>query len=400
LDQETTVALAYTQLAKLRRPQCVVMLRLLALAGTASVAAAGGLMRVRVQRVGRPIEDAMVAPMALGVGVNLSGAAGSVEQVTLMNHANVGYAGAIRVGTPGQEMAVVFDTGSSTFWVPSRQAARAGGASFDPATSSTYVDLEQPFQVAYGQGVVTGRYCEDDVAIGDLLLKNFTFAQVLDSSGFRNYDSMKFDGVVGLGFARSGVPTVMQQLVQTGQLERPVFGFFLGDGAPGELVFGGVDPAHYIGDFHFVELNSATDWSAPLEEVKLAGRMRLSATSSAIIDSGTSFLVGPRGEVHAIAAMMGARVIMGFFAIPCNRQVPSLAFTIGGRDYVLLKEDLIVERILGMCVLGMQALPGMLTGSEMWILGDIFLRKYYVQFDWGQKRVGFALARHVGDNFV
>lgn len=105
----------------------------------------------------------------------------------------------------------------------------------------------------------------------------------------RNYDRLKFDGILGLGFrsmSRGGVPTVMQQLVKTGQLERPVFGFFLGDDAPGELVFGGVSEEHYVGDFHFVALNSVSYWSAPLEEVKLAGRMRLSATDSAIVDSG------------------------------------------------------------------------------------------------------------------
>jgi len=350
----------------------------------------------------------MLAPMALGVGLNTSAAAaaavaGSVEEVMLMNHANMGYAGMISVGTPGQEVAVVFDTGSSNLWVPSRQAARPGGASFDPASSSTFSSSEQAFQLGYGQGAVTGEYCTDDVAIGDLLLKNFTFAQVFDSSGLRNYQNMKFDGILGLGFAsiaRGGVPTVMQQLVKTGQLEQPVFGFFLGDDAPGELVFGGVDPAHYVGDFHFVELNSATYWSAPLEEVKLEGKMRLSGTSSAIIDSGTSLLIGPKSEVQAVAAMMGAASIMGFYTIPCDREVPSLSFSIGGRDYVLEKEDLIVERVSTICILGIQAMPSVLAGSGMWILGDVFMRKYYVQFDWGAKRVGFALARHAGDNFV
>lgn len=47
-----------------------------------------------------------------------------------------------------------------------------------------------------------------------------------------------------------------------------------------------------------------------------------------------------------------------------------------------------------------QAMPATLAGSKMWILGDIFMRKYYVQFDWGQQRLGFARARHAGDNFV
>lgn len=76
---------------------------------------------------------------------------------------------------------------------------------------------------------------------------------------------------------------------------------------------------HYTGDFHFVDLNSATYWSAPLEEVRLDGVMRLSATTSAIVDSGTSLLVGPKSELTAIAAMIGATSLFGFHTIPCHK---------------------------------------------------------------------------------
>lgn len=41
------------------------------------------------------------------------------------------------------------------------------------------------FRIVYGQGAVSGHYCVDDVAIGDLVLKNFTFAEVSDVSGLR-----------------------------------------------------------------------------------------------------------------------------------------------------------------------------------------------------------------------
>mmetsp|Transcript_24628 Transcript_24628/g.70710 ORF Transcript_24628/g.70710 Transcript_24628/m.70710 type:complete len:380 (+) Transcript_24628:105-1244(+) len=365
--------------------------------------ASASVLRVPLRKVAPPAEEQRAKLVALSSRTEGNISSGETEDVELMNNRNMGYVGTIRVGTPGQEMTVVFDTGSANLWVPRHQANGSSHAVFDPDASSTYSASELPFQIHYGQGTVEGYYCRDDVRIGDLDLRNFTFAEVLNTSALRNYESLGFDGVLGLGFRSisvGGVPTAMQQLVKSGQLERPVFGFFLGDDAPGELVFGGVAPEHYVGDFHFVELNSATYWSAPLEEVKLEGKMRLSGTSSAIIDSGTSLLIGPKSEVQAVAAMMGAASIMGFYTIPCDREVPSLSFSIGGRDYVLEKEDLIVERVSTICILGIQAMPSVLAGSGMWILGDVFMRKYYVQFDWGAKRVGFALARHAGDNFV
>mmetsp|Transcript_101596 Transcript_101596/g.291644 ORF Transcript_101596/g.291644 Transcript_101596/m.291644 type:complete len:270 (-) Transcript_101596:340-1149(-) len=256
-----------------------------------------------------------------------------------------------------------------------------------------------PLRFTMGSGVVNGICCYDTVAIGELTLPNFTFAEVSDTSGIQNWHTMPFDGILGLGFAyiaKTPGPTMMQALVDYGQLERPVFGFYLGDNGLGQLVFGGVDPAHVASNLTWVDLIVTAWWAVGLDSVMLGSLLSLSVTNMAIVDSGTSLLVGPSRDVNAIMSMIGAETIDGMHAMSCNERLPDRSFVLGGKVFALSMEELVVDRIDDSCILGIQAIE---MRHPIWILGDVFMRKYYVQFDWGKKRLGFALASS-GTNLV
>eukprot|EP00933_Yihiella_yeosuensis_P062075 TRINITY_DN649_c1_g1_i1.p1 TRINITY_DN649_c1_g1~~TRINITY_DN649_c1_g1_i1.p1 ORF type:complete len:390 (-),score=81.56 TRINITY_DN649_c1_g1_i1:479-1648(-) len=326
--------------------------------------------------------------------------------ITLQNVLNAQYFGDIEVGTPGQKVSVVFDTGSSNLWVPEALSLSKNGLDakkgYAALQSSTYKPDGSRFHLMYGSGPVAGTYVTDDVRIGSLELKNFKFAEARDISGLgRLYKRSNFDGILGLGFqslAAGNAAGIMAALNATNQLKEPVFGFFLGDNEQGELIIGGVDPQHYTGNFSFVPISREGYWELALEGVSVGQNkiMTLSRSKRAIVDSGTSMIAGPQDQVEAIAAMLGASKMRGFYVLDCSFGLdgaePVLSFSLGGKDYVLAGKDLIYKQSGDLCILGMQAFRTGKDSDSMWILGDMFMRKYYVQFDWGQKRVGFALS--------
>jgi len=319
---------------------------------------------------------------------------GEKDPVVIDDYLNAQYYGEIEVGTPGQKEMVVFDTGSANLWVPNKRPWFTSHNIYDHSKSSSFVQNGTVFKIQYGSGPVSGVFSADTVTIGDLKLSDYTFAEVDDTSGLGlGYRFGKFDGILGLGWdaiSVGHVPTPMSALVKSGQLEQPVFAFFVGNNQPGELLFGGVDPKHYTGDFNFVPLNAETYWQVALDGVKL-GSDSVSTTKRAIVDSGTSLLAGPSAEVTAIATKLGATSVLGKeWTVDCSKSLPDLTFTLGGQDYTLKQADLILQQSGSSCVLGLMGLDMPGGQPPLWILGDVFMRAFYVQFDWGNKRLGFA----------
>ena len=112
----------------------------------------------------------------------------------------------------------------------------------------------------------------------------------------------------------------------------------------------------------------------------------------AVIDSGTSVIIGPKSLMDPLLEEISV-------STDCSgiEDLPKIVFTFDQVDYVLDPEDYVLKvTTLGLtqCVLGI--MPANLPkGFNYFILGDIFMRRYYTFFDKNNDRLGFYDARNL-----
>lgn len=308
--------------------------------------------------------------------------------------------GPITLGTPPQNFKVIFDTGSSNVWVPATNCSASCGLHprFDATKSSTYIPNGTAFDIDYASGPVSGYVGGDVINVGGISAP-IQMGLVTDASGLGlAYLIGEFDGIAGMAFQSisvDGLPPFFQAMVAENVLDAPVFGFYLETtGQDGELELGGVDPSHYVAPFNYVPLSSVTYWETVLGGIALGGHS-VTAVKKAVFDTGTSLLAMPVAETAAIAKAVGATMLLNNeYTISCGAipTLPDLNITVGGQGYVLTPTDYIlnVDGLGVECLLGIVGIDIPAPAGPLVILGDVFQRKYYIEYDFGAKRVGIA----------
>jgi len=330
------------------------------------------------------------------------------HSVVINDFLDAQYFGELSVGTPPQAFSVIFDTGSSNLWVNNQKPGifpwSPKHPHYDHTASSTYERNGTEFKILYGSGPVSGHFSRDTVHIAGFDVPSYNFAEVDNTKGLGPaWRAAKFDGICGMGWpgiAVDGAITPLEALA--GQLAENVFAFYLGsNGGEGELVFGGVDPAHYTGEFLYMPVTDTVPhkmgyWSFELGGVEVEGAS-VTSVQKAIVDSGTSLLTAPTSDFKEIAAKVGAKPLAPVpplnreYKIDCNADAPDIDFVIGGQKFTLTKEDYVI-RNGPICLFGMMGQDIPEPAGPLYILGDVFMRKYYVKFDVGGSRLGFARA--------
>ncbi|SPP74745.1 lysosomal aspartic protease [Drosophila guanche] len=334
-----------------------------------------------------------------------------VRSEPLSNYLDAQYFGPITIGSPPQTFKVIFDTGSSNLWVPSTSCAPAMVACmvhsrYDALQSSSYRRNGGHFAIHYGSGSLAGFLSSDTVRVAGLEILNQTFAEVTIMPG-PIFLAAKFDGIFGLAYrsiSMQGVKPPFYAIMEQKLLSIPVFSVYLNrqkeDKEGGALFFGGSNPKYYRGNFTYVPVSHRAYWQVLMEAANIKDLRLCQHGCEVIIDTGTSFLALPYEQAILINESIGGTPTeYGQYSVPCDKvpQLPRLTLRIGSRQFSLDGSDYIYRDIYEdreMCFSALIGVDLPSPSGSLWILGDVFLGKYYTEFDMGNHRIGFADAKH------
>eukprot|EP00062_Callorhinchus_milii_P017972 gi/632970946/ref/XP_007901929.1/ PREDICTED: cathepsin E [Callorhinchus milii] len=328
----------------------------------------------------------------------------------LSNYMDAQYYGEIGIGTPLQKFTVVFDTGSSNLWVPSAYCISEAckmHEQFKSFHSTTYAPRGNQFSIRYGTGQLAGVLGKDMVRIGNITIRAQEFGESVFEPG-STFAVAQFDGILGLGYpsiAEGGALPVFDRMMHQNLVVEPIFSVLINremdSDYGGELLLGGINHECYTGSINWVPVTERGYWQIRMDNVKIDGMLTLCINGcAAIVDTGTSLITGPEKEIRKLHKQLGAMSVGdGEYVVDCKRisSMASVTFTIGEVEFSLSPNDY-VKKFQGdhsLCLSGFQEMDMVTRAGPLWILGDVFLTKFYTIFDRGNDRVGFARSHPV-----
>lgn len=102
---------------------------------------------------------------------------------------------------------VVFDTGSSNLWVPSKKCWSPAcflHKTYASGKSSTYKKNGTKFDIKYGSGGISAFVSNDIISFGGVTVKNIDFGEATKLEGV-SFLASKFDGILGMAFQNLSV---------------------------------------------------------------------------------------------------------------------------------------------------------------------------------------------------
>lgn len=366
-------------------------------------------------------------------------------RIDLLNNNNSQYYGDFTLGNPKQRFTAVFDTGSSVTWVPGAKCKsgtclehhRFGSSPSDAGGSGGGGNSGV---IHYGTGEVKYESSQDSMTFCDshdnagcygkesrhLHVPKQPFGMSTEQTDYP-FRILPFDGILGLA-PSSNPGSVLHQLRAAKSLERNVMGVYLSEDThrSGSVAFGGIEPQHIApgSPVHWHPIKGSSEWKVQLKDVLVGGKplhlcdQRPGGTCPAVMDTGSSLVTGPTGEIEKLLAKISTnKDCRGFERMPevgiqlVDRQGKVVTYPLTPDDYVLRSQEEVpgsgdngyfkefpllgkggkAPDIQNRCEpgIGVMDVPG-----RKWVLGDTFLRRYYSVYDDDRGLVGLVRSVH------
>lgn len=353
--------------------------------------------------------------------------------------------GVIHVGTPPQEFAVAFDTGSGNLLLPAKQCqsiACLSHRAYDPSMSATAKELtlldspgyrpaapsasmtngppsadvgvallasspagspqkREKVKIAIGTGDGIGDLVLDRVCLdkGESVCTDQTGIVELMEMSDEPFSILPYDGILGLGLPGMSLDlrfNLLGNMAEADTLKANRFAVWLsveGDGEDSEITFGEFDMNRTATDMLWVPLSSTRTgmWQTVLTDVFVGSsflRQCGEQGCQVAFDTGTSVIAGPLPVITALLDRLGVKEDCTNFDT-----LPTLGFAIG--EYVLNIDPAdYVIRTEQRCFHQLMAVDLPPPSGPIVLLGDPFLKRYYTVYDRESLRIGLAFARH------
>ena len=314
--------------------------------------------------------------------------AGLDDQVPVKDYMNTPYFVDVQVGTPAQTFTVIPDTGSSNLWIYSSTCTNVVCQyhdTYDGSKSKSYKKVGTDFQISYGSGDISGFESEDVAVLGGAT-STMGFGEISKVKGVAFYAS-QMSGILGFAYNSISV-NGLKTFVDLSDLTDKSFAFYLNlDTEKSYMTIPGYDESAMINqEFQFHDVVEKKYFSLNLTGLKQGTTAIDSGRYKAVIDSGTSVLVGPKKLVDQLNnGITVKKTCLGI------ENLPDITFQIDGIDYVLTYNDYVLkvtQNGVTECQNSIMA-SNFPVGFDYFILGDTFMRKYYSYFDMNNDRVGF-----------
>lgn len=300
----------------------------------------------------------------------------------------------VGLGSDAKELHLLIDTGAGSSWVMGSDCTTDAcnlHDSFGPDDSDTYDASEEEFTITYGTGRVKGLLVTDTLSVAGLKL---SYKLGVASETSKDFVNFAFDGILGLSMNDGANDNFLESIAEADLVDASMFAVSLhraADGAnDGEIKFGGVNEDKFTGDISYTSTNKDNgDWAIEIEDMSYDGQKAGVGGVSAYIDTGTTFIFGPKELVKSLHSVIpGAESADGVsYKVPCDSEGP-LAFTFSGVDYAVSPKDWISpQNSAGKCT---SNIYGQEVVSGSWLLGAAFIKNVYAVFDKDEKRIGFA----------